>query len=67
VLIGLSFLYRIFNAKPSETTYTYDATDTDREIEQDSIEDSQADLYLTDEPEDYDNLMFPEEFDDDDC
>ncbi len=56
----LSFLYRLFNAKPSEKTYTYVAKESDREIEENSIEDSQGDgLVLFDDP------LFPEEFDED--
>lgn len=62
ILIGFKFLYRLFNVKPSETTHTYDAEDSDREIEKDSIEDSQGDgLMGIDEDGDYSDILFPEE------
>ena len=60
ILVGVSFLYRIFNIKLSEPTHSYDSKDNDNEIEKDSKEDSNGDgLVLFDDP------LFPEEFDDD--
>ena len=59
ILVGISFLYWLFNVKPSEATHAYDTKDSDKEIEEDSLEDSNGDgLMLFDDP------MFPPEFDD---
>lgn len=63
VLIGIKFFHSLATAGQSTSTYN---EETDNQLIEDSREDSQADLYMTEEPENEDNLMFPQEFDDDD-
>lgn len=60
MLVGVTFLYRLFNLKTPKVTNSYYEKENDNQLEQDSKEDSQADgLLLFDDP------LFPEEFDDD--
>lgn len=63
IIIGIRFFYSLVTVGQSSSTYS---EETDNQLIEDSREDSQADVYMTEEPEDYDNLMFPEEPDDDD-
>lgn len=60
IFFCVKFFYSLVTAGKSNNSYN---EETDNQSRQNSREDSQADLYMTEEPEDYDNLMFPEEFD----
>jgi len=60
VIVGLKFLYRIFNVKTSEATEPTHKQEYDKQLEEESKEDSNGDgLVLFDDP------LFPEELDDD--
>jgi hypothetical protein len=61
ILVGIKFFHNVANVSQSRNSYS---EETEGQLTEDSNEDSQADLYLTEDPEDYDNLMFPEETDD---
>lgn len=58
VVIAIRFFQSLVTVGQSTIRYN---EETDNQIKENSREDSQADLYMTEEPEDYDNLMFPEE------
>lgn len=61
ILIGVKFLYNLATIGQSNNSYN---EETDKQLRENSKEDSQADLYMTEENPDDDSLMFPEEFDD---
>lgn len=61
ILIGIKFFFNLANISQSSNNYR---EETDNQLTENLREDSQADLYMTEEPADYGNLMFPEEFDD---
>ena len=52
----------IFRNQPNSKYLDQSYNPKNTELEKESREDSQADLYLTEEAEDDNNLMFPEEF-----
>jgi hypothetical protein len=59
ILVGVTFLNRLFNLKTPKVTNRYDEKENDNQLEQDSRDDSEGDgLVLFDDP------MFPPEFDD---
>jgi hypothetical protein len=60
ILIGVKFFHGLITAGQSSNNYS---EEIDNQLRENSKEDSQADLYMSGEPEDYGNLMFPEEFD----
>jgi uncharacterized protein YxeA len=58
--IGIKFFYSLVTAGQSNNSYS---KETDNQLRENSQEDSQADLYMSEEHPDDDSLMFPEEFD----
>jgi hypothetical protein len=65
ILVGIKFFHNLANVSQSNNSCSEETDKTDEQLRENSRKDSQADLFMTEEPEDYDNLMFPEEFDDD--
>jgi hypothetical protein len=62
LLVVIKFFQSLVNAGQSNNSY---CEESNKQLREDSQENSQADLYMSEEPENYDNLMFPEEFGDD--
>ena len=62
ILFCVKFLYSLATLGQSNNTSN---EETDKQLLDDSKEDSQADLYMSEENPDDNSLMFPEEFDDD--
>jgi len=63
VLVGIKFFHNLANVSQSNSSYD---KETDNQLRKNSNENSQADLYMSEENPDDDSLMFPEEFDGDD-
>jgi len=61
ILIGLKFLYNLATIGQSNNAYN---EESDKQLGENSREDSQADLYMSEVYPDDNSLMFPEEFDD---
>jgi hypothetical protein len=62
IWVGIKFFGSLFTAGQSNNSYS---EKSDKQLREDSREDSQADLYMSEENPDDDSLMFPKEFDDD--
>jgi hypothetical protein len=60
--VGIKFLYSLVSAEQSSCN---SSEETNKQLNENSREDSQADLYMSEENPDDDSLMFPEEFSDD--